>query len=92
MTDSQQLVERRLLLPPLLAARLHRFAADHRTSEDAVVGRALAILFSLTDLLDREGEQRAWSALSADALARVWDNEEDARYDDWRELYGVPAG
>ena len=27
--------------------------------------------------------------LSEAALMRVWDNEHDAVYDDWRELYGV---
>ena len=92
MSDDPQLVERRLLLPAALAARLHQFAGVHRTSEDAVVGRALDILFSLTDLLDGETELRMWSALSSDALARVWDNDEDARYDNWRDLYGVSTG
>jgi len=27
--------------------------------------------------------------LSEGILQRVWDNEEDARYDYWRELYGL---
>jgi hypothetical protein len=25
------------------------------------------------------------------ALQRIWDNEEDAVYDNWRELYDVPT-
>jgi len=33
-----------------------------------------------------------WYALTSQAaLARDWDNEDDAIYDNWRELYGVPA-
>jgi excisionase family DNA binding protein len=26
------------------------------------------------------------------SLAELWDNEEDAIYDDWKELYGVKEG
>ncbi len=26
------------------------------------------------------------------SLAELWDNEEDAVYDDWKELYGVEEG
>lgn len=33
------------------------------------------------DLLDRA---------SLAAMAELWDNEEDAIYDDWRELYSAP--
>ncbi|HUV87738.1 MAG TPA: hypothetical protein VMX79_11580 [bacterium] len=33
-----------------------------------------------------------WHTLISQAvLARDWDNEDDAIYDNWRELYGVPA-
>ena len=31
-----------------------------------------------------------WSALSVAAFAEDWDNDKDAIYDNWRELYGVP--
>ena len=31
-------------------------------------------------------------AASAEALRDVWDNEDDAVYDNWRELYGVSEG
>jgi hypothetical protein len=34
---------------------------------------------------------QGWSFLSEGSLQRIWDNEEDAAYDNWRELYGVPA-
>jgi excisionase family DNA binding protein len=30
--------------------------------------------------------------LSLVAMAELWDNEEDAIYDNWRELYGVEDG
>ena len=45
----------------------------------------------LTDLLGEHAEQQSWSFLSEAALHRVWDNEEDAVYDNWRELYEIPA-
>ena len=32
-----------------------------------------------------------WTLVSELSLRRVWDNGEDAIYDNWRELYGVPA-
>ena len=33
-----------------------------------------------------------WETLASEpSLRRVWDNDEDAIYDNWRELYGVPA-
>ena len=41
--------------------------------------------------LDAEVERRGWSLLSGDALRRVWDNDEDAAYDNWQEFYGAPV-
>ena len=84
-------VERRIQLSTGQVDRLHRLAHAHQVSEDRIIEKALDILFSLTELLDVESERRGWSFLSEHSLQRVWDNEEDARYDDWRELYGAPA-
>ncbi len=36
--------------------------------------------------------REALHQMSEAALMRVWDNEQDAVYDNWRELYGVPEG
>jgi hypothetical protein len=36
----------------------------------------------------RLGKRQGWSCLSDAALQRVWDNEEDAVYDNWRALHG----
>ena len=33
-----------------------------------------------------------WTALSGPGFAKDWDNEVDAVYDKWRELYGVREG
>ncbi len=71
--------------------RLSRLARAHQLSEDQVIERALDILFSLTDVRDTPIERRGWSSLSEGALRRVWDNDDDARYDNWRELYGASA-
>jgi len=35
-----------------------------------------------------EGEQRAWLSLES-SFSADWDNDEDAIYDNWREMYGV---
>jgi excisionase family DNA binding protein len=34
-------------------------------------------------------EDRDWAVLAQDSFARDWDNEKDAVYDKWRELYAV---
>ena len=79
-------VERKVRISTERAERLSKLAQAHQLSEDEVVEKALDILFSLTDLLDAQAERRGWSFLSENTLAQVWDNDEDARYDNWREL------
>ncbi len=91
MTSVQAVVEKRFRLSVERADRLNRLARVHQVREDQLVERALDILFTLTDLFDDRSEQVGWSFLSDAALQRIWDNEEDAAYDNWRELYGVPA-
>ena len=34
----------------------------------------------------------ALDGMALGSLVELWDNEEDAVYDNWRELYGVDAG
>lgn len=36
-----------------------------------------------------EDEREEWNAASMELLEEVWDNPEDAIYDDWKKLYGV---
>ena len=46
----------------------------------------------LESVLTGEPEEEAdWTAMSLSTFQRDWDNAEDAIYDNWRELYGVPA-
>lgn len=37
----------------------------------------------------QQQEQSYWSLVSEEALQRLWDNPSDARYDDWKALYGL---
>lgn len=74
------------------AMRLKHLAQTHQVSESQVVERALDILFSLSELFSETLERQAWHRLSEASLYRLWDNEQDAVYDNWRELYGVPEG
>jgi prevent-host-death family protein len=63
-------------------------------------GRASAVLLGyelyneIVEKLERlehyqQQERADWSAMSEPALQRVWDNDADAAYDDWKEMYGV---
>jgi len=78
-------------LPRGHAARLRAFARARLLSEDQVVVKALDILFSLADEIPPAGERLAIAAVSEESLARVWDNDRDAAYDNWRELYDVSS-
>jgi hypothetical protein len=84
-------IEKHIWLSAEHADRLSRLAQMRQIHQDRIVEKALDILFSLTDLLGERAEQQGWSFLSKAALHRVWDNEEDAVYDNWRELYEIPV-
>lgn len=84
-------IEKRFSISPERLEKLNQFAVGHNVSQDHVIEKALDILFSLTDLLDENVERRGWALLSEKALRQVWDNDADAAYDNWRELYGVPT-
>ena len=36
-------------------------------------------------------DETDWQNLSLASFEAEWDNEEDAIYDNWRELYGIPT-
>ena len=91
MNSTLNVIEKHVWLSVERADRLGRLAQAHRTREDQIIEKALDILFSLTDLLDKDTDRQGWSFLSETALQCVWDNEEDAVYDSWRDLYDVPA-
>jgi len=89
--DERQTVEMRIRLPADQADRLNRLTKLYQVDEGRIIEEALNILFTLTDLFGERAERESWSLLSEAALYRIWDNEEDAIYDNWRELYDVPA-
>jgi hypothetical protein len=86
MSSVPTVIEKHIQLSAERADRLGRLALAHQLREDENIERALDILFSLTDLLDDRSEQQGWSFLSENALRRMWDNEEDAAYDNWRDV------
>jgi len=83
-------VEKLFKLSEEHANRLSRLAQIHHVGEGEIVEKALDILFALTELLNEGTERQGWSFLSDGALQRVWDNEADAAYDNWRALYDLP--
>ena len=52
---------------------------------------ALAKLLLESILASEPDDEANWLAMSLDTFQRDWDNAEDAIYDNWRELYGIPA-
>ncbi len=73
-------------IPEQLAEMLLAFEAREGLDADAVVSMALEQFFA-TDT-----NASGFAAASETAFRRIWDNESDAIYDRWKELYGVRAG
>lgn len=73
-------------IPEDLAAMVAAFEEREGLSTDTVISMALEQFFGTS------GDARSFAAASETAFGRLWDNESDAIYDDWKELYGVRAG
>jgi len=85
-------VEKQVHLSVEQADRLQHLAEVHQMSEDELIARALDVFFSLAQVSDDSLEGTDWALLSEESLRRIWDNDQDAVYDNWRELYDVPTG
>ena len=56
-----------------------------------VTERLLVARVLLDSVLRQEiDEETDWQQVGLSSFETEWDNEEDAIYDNWRELYGVP--
>jgi hypothetical protein len=84
MGTSQGAIIKNIRLSSQNAERLSQLAQIWELDESLIVEKALEILFNLTDLSEHLDENVMWSALSEPSLDRMWDNEEDARYDNWQ--------
>jgi hypothetical protein len=91
MSERISVVEKQIRLSVQHADRLSRLARAKALSEDQIIEKALDILFSLTDLLDQHVERKGGRSCRKAHYNECGDNEEDARYDSWRELYGLSA-
>lgn len=92
MSETTVVVEKRIALSPERAARLRAVAQAQGVSEEEVIRRLIDVFLAGMNALDEEADQRNWQVLGMAAFERAWDNEEDAIYDNWRELYGVSEG
>lgn len=70
----------------IIAERLTKRAQQ---LNDAQAEKVLAFLEFVLAQARLDEERQDWHMASEEAFARVWDNERDAIYDNWRELYGV---
>ena len=82
------LVDRIVHLSEERARKLEQIAQAGGATEDALIEKALDLLFQYS----AEEERTAWTTLSQPAFQRVWDNDADSVYDDWRTLYGISQG
>ena len=89
MSDGNAIVEKIVYIPAELAERLNQLAQAQHVSENELIRKALDIFFGLSP--DASLERHDWTTSSESAFSKVWDNDDDARYDNWRELYGVPT-
>ncbi len=90
MDESTTIIEKSVRLSADRVERLHYLAQTRQVSEDQLIAQALDVYFSLSEGSTTLKDKEDWSLLSEDALGRIWDNEADAAYDDWRRLYGSP--
>jgi len=70
----------------IIAERLTKRAQQ---LDDPQAEKVLAFLEFVLAQARLEEERQDWHMASQEAFTRVWDNEHDAIYDNWRELYGV---
>jgi hypothetical protein len=89
MSDGNTIVEKTVYIPAELAERLNQLALAQRVSENELITKALDMFFSLAP--NASLARHDWTTSSESAFSKVWDNDDDARYDNWRELYGIPA-
>ena len=87
MNETPTIVEKRFWLSAERMDRLQRLAQARQTSEDQLIEQALDMFFSIAEDSDVSADHTSWAFLSEDALRRVWDNDADAAYDNWKELY-----
>ena len=76
-------------------ATLYRWAGQGRLRLIKIGERSTRVpLQDLRSLIagDESAEKRGWAALSVAAFAGDWDNDQDAVYDNWRQIYGVREG
>lgn len=85
-------VSREFQLPVDQIERLSGLAAARSMSESDVLERALDIFFGLADVFGDDLDRPSLYRMSEPSLMRIWDNDRDAVYDDWRNLYGVQEG
>ena len=79
-----QLIDKVVQLTEDQARNLARVSTESGKPEHDLITHALKLQFAKNDCDDR----RAWSLLSVSSLNKVWDNDADSAYDDWRSLYG----
>ncbi len=91
-TEVHRSVVREFVLSVEQVHRLRKMADSRDMSESRVVEKALELLFGMDDSLDLDLDRETLYRLSEPSLLRIWDNDSDAVYDNWRNIYGLPEG
>ncbi len=72
---------------PLRITEMLGMAKDFPARERLILAKLL--LDSVVS--DEANDDLDWQDMSLSAFEKDWDNSEDAIYDNWREIYGLPA-
>jgi hypothetical protein len=91
MAGSGPSVSKQIRLSSERAAWLEQLAKRRGMTEDAIIERALTALATMEGVWHAPNESLNVSNLSDEALRRVWDNDQDVAYDDWRTLFDLAA-
>lgn len=91
-TEVHRSVVREFVLSVEQVHRLRKMADSRDMSESRVVEKALELLFGMDDSLDLDLDRETLYRLSEPSLLRILDNDSDAVYDNWRDIYGLPEG
>ena len=91
-TEVHRSVVREFVLSVEQVHRLRKMADSRDMSESRVVEKALELLFGMDDSLALDLDRETLYRLSEPSLLRILDNDSDAVYDNWRDIYGLPEG
>lgn len=91
-SDLSTSIKREFVLPRDQVDHLRNLSETRQISESQVVEKTVDVFSRSAEVFDPDLDRQAWYGLSEPSLLRIWENDLDAAYDNWRELYDVSKG